>query len=243
MKAIFVGAHGALLERDNERCLLRCGAGAGLRLLVELDFRIVVVDDTMTASAALADTQPVARLAPPRRRPDNGARRRTDSASASLGGGAQPRWSGAPAFTGDGEALVDRLDDLLFREQLALQGYYRCRHGQTQKQAQAHAPRSTACLCHPPQPALLLQAAFEHRINLSASWLVGARLDDIEAGNRAGCRTVLIDNGSETCWQLGRGRVPNGVAPDLYGAALFIGERGESGQPGARHAYSGRWQG
>lgn len=57
--------------------------------------------------------------------------------------------------------------------------------------------------------------------------MIGARLDDVEAGNRAGCRTVLIDNGIETAWRLGRRRVPTRIAPDLYGAALLIEEEGD----------------
>ena len=32
--------------------------------------------------------------------------------------------------------------------------------------------------------------------------MVGDILDDVEAGRRAGCRTVLVDNGGETEWVL-----------------------------------------
>jgi phosphoglycolate phosphatase-like HAD superfamily hydrolase len=30
--------------------------------------------------------------------------------------------------------------------------------------------------------------------------MIGDILNDVEAGNRAGCRTVLIENGNETEW-------------------------------------------
>lgn len=43
-----------------------------------------------------------------------------------------------------------------------------------------------------PKPGMLLQAAEEMDINLLESWMVGDSARDIEAGQRAGCRTVRI---------------------------------------------------
>jgi D-glycero-D-manno-heptose 1,7-bisphosphate phosphatase len=53
------------------------------------------------------------------------------------------------------------------------------------------------CDCRKPRPGLLLRAAADLAIDLRRSWFVGDILDDVEAGNRAGCRTVLVDLGSE----------------------------------------------
>jgi histidinol-phosphate phosphatase family protein len=78
------------------------------------------------------------------------------------------------------------------------------------------------CACRKPAPGMLLRAAREHGIDLSASWFVGDILDDIEAGTRAGCRTVLIDNGNETQWVSGPQRIPTLREPDLLHAALAI---------------------
>jgi histidinol phosphatase-like enzyme len=47
---------------------------------------------------------------------------------------------------------------------------------------------------------MLFNAAAEHDISLENSWMIGDILNDVEAGNRAGCKTVLIDNGNETEW-------------------------------------------
>ena len=55
-----------------------------------------------------------------------------------------------------------------------------------------------ACDCRKPQPGLLLRAAAEQQIDLAHSWFVGDILDDVEAGHRAGCRTVLVDLGTES---------------------------------------------
>jgi histidinol phosphatase-like enzyme len=69
---------------------------------------------------------------------------------------------------------------------------------------------------------MLLRAAREHDIDLSASWMIGDILHDVEAGNRAGCRSLLIDKGNETEWRLGPQRMTARMAPDLYAAALMI---------------------
>jgi phosphoglycolate phosphatase-like HAD superfamily hydrolase len=57
--------------------------------------------------------------------------------------------------------------------------------------------------------------------------MIGDILHDVEAGNRAGCRSVLIDNGNETEWRLGPNRIPTRIAPDLYSAAVLIASHTE----------------
>lgn len=49
-----------------------------------------------------------------------------------------------------------------------------------------------ACPCRKPNPGMLLSAAAEHAIDLPSSFMVGDRWRDVEAGRRAGCRTVWI---------------------------------------------------
>ncbi len=49
------------------------------------------------------------------------------------------------------------------------------------------------CACRKPQPGMLLEAARRHAISLNASVLVGDRAKDIQAGRRAGVRTVFVD--------------------------------------------------
>ena len=51
------------------------------------------------------------------------------------------------------------------------------------------------CHCRKPQPGLLLEAARDTGVDLSASLMVGDRWRDVEAGRRAGCMTILIDYG------------------------------------------------
>jgi phosphoglycolate phosphatase-like HAD superfamily hydrolase len=52
--------------------------------------------------------------------------------------------------------------------------------------------------------------------------MIGDILHDVEAGNRAGCKTILIDNGNETEWERGVARIPQYQAKDLAEAARFI---------------------
>lgn len=49
------------------------------------------------------------------------------------------------------------------------------------------------CSCRKPRDGMLRDAAGRWDIDLSASFMVGDRWRDIEAGRRAGCRTILID--------------------------------------------------
>jgi histidinol phosphatase-like enzyme len=46
------------------------------------------------------------------------------------------------------------------------------------------------CGCRKPRPGLLHAAAVDHQLDLASSWAVGGE-QDVEAGRRAGCRTVL----------------------------------------------------
>jgi D-glycero-D-manno-heptose 1,7-bisphosphate phosphatase len=52
-----------------------------------------------------------------------------------------------------------------------------------------------ACACRKPKPGLLVNAAQDLGIDLSASFMVGDRWRDTDAGAAAGCRTIFIDRG------------------------------------------------
>lgn len=49
------------------------------------------------------------------------------------------------------------------------------------------------CNCRKPKPGMLLQAAQDYNIDLTASWMVGDGTNDVEAGQAAGCRTIQLD--------------------------------------------------
>jgi transaldolase len=49
------------------------------------------------------------------------------------------------------------------------------------------------CSCRKPRPGLLIDAQRLHGLDLSRSFLIGDRWKDVDAGNAAGCKTILID--------------------------------------------------
>jgi D-glycero-D-manno-heptose 1,7-bisphosphate phosphatase len=96
-----------------------------------------------------------------------------------------------------------RLRGLLARHQVQLDGIYLCPHHPS-----GDVPRfSIACSCRKPAPGMLRQAADDLDRDLSSSWMVGDSACDIDAGHRAGTRTVLVGP-----------QPPGGVVPTLYRA-------------------------
>jgi D-glycero-D-manno-heptose 1,7-bisphosphate phosphatase len=51
------------------------------------------------------------------------------------------------------------------------------------------------CDCRKPKPGAILEAAQRHGIDLERSFMIGDRWRDIEAGQRAGCECLFVDNG------------------------------------------------
>ena len=81
-----------------------------------------------------------------------------------------------------------------------------------------HRPED-ACECRKPKPGLLLRAATDLGIDLDASYCIGDRAWDVEAGRAAGMKTVLITNGQH---RENLGVWPDHVASDLTEAARLI---------------------
>jgi D-glycero-D-manno-heptose 1,7-bisphosphate phosphatase len=115
-------------------------------------------------------------------------------------------------------AVETRLRELLRDIGVPLSGFYYCPHLPDGTVAHYAVP----CACRKPGSGMLFQAARAHAIDLERSWMIGDILDDIEAGRGAGCKTVLIDNGNETEWDLTPERRPHKVASDLFEAAALI---------------------
>lgn len=94
------------------------------------------------------------------------------------------------------------------RRHVPIDGLYVCLHDDSDR-----------CGCRKPAPGLLTAAAADLELELGHSFMVGDRWRDVEAGKRAGCRTVHIDRGYRE--QLARGA--DFVAPSLAEAVLWIG--------------------
>ncbi len=127
-------------------------------------------------------------------------------------------------------AVEQRLSELLAEVGVPLAGFYYCPH----HPAGTVPAYALECPCRKPRPGLVLRAARELEIGRGRSWMVGDILDDVEAGRRAGCRTILVDNGHETVWKVGPFRRPDHRAADLTEATRLILESPDRGSPSPR---------
>jgi D-glycero-D-manno-heptose 1,7-bisphosphate phosphatase len=108
--------------------------------------------------------------------------------------------------------VANRLAQLFEAAGARCAGFYYCPH-----HPEGSVPQyARACFCRKPAPGLLIRAAAEHEIDLARSWMVGNARSDVEAGQSAGCATVLISSDDDP-------RASSGlVAHDLCEAAEVI---------------------
>lgn len=116
------------------------------------------------------------------------------------------------------EKVKQKIDLLLNKEGIEIQAYYFCPHHIDGKISEF----TKACECRKPRPGMILQATQDLQISTKDSWMIGDILNDVEAGSRAGCRTIIIDNGNETEWVESPFRTPTYVAANFLSAANFI---------------------
>jgi len=112
-------------------------------------------------------------------------------------------------------AVHQRVEDLLREHGAALDGAYYCPYLDG-PEATVEAYRRDSEL-RKPNAGMLLQASQELDVDLSRSWMIGDAAKDVEAGRRAGCRTIrLADEADEHAHHTAR---------DLPGAADIILKR------------------
>jgi len=92
----------------------------------------------------------------------------------------------------DLEALHQQMSESLARAGAILDEIYYCPH-----------EMEPTCRCRKPAPGMLLDAAREHGIELSASWMIGDSEIDVEAGRRAGCKTARLSTPREGAQETG----------------------------------------
>lgn len=83
-----------------------------------------------------------------------------------------------------GKSTLEQIESLnnMVRKNLNIEHIYTCLHDDQDD-----------CLCRKPKPGLLVQAAYELNIELTASIMIGDRWRDIQAGQAAGCSCYYID--------------------------------------------------
>ncbi len=115
----------------------------------------------------------------------------------------------------DLEKMHQQMYATLARSGAAIDALYFCPH-----------EYEDACNCRKPAPGMLLEAARSHAIDLSSSWMIGDSDHDVEAGKRAGCKTVrvLVTHGTEneSGSRMGKGHRADLVAPSLLDAVRQV---------------------
>lgn len=108
------------------------------------------------------------------------------------------------------EKVINYLGKKFLEKGVKIKACYYCPHSEKE-----------SCECRKPNPGLFFKASKELDINLEDSWMIGDALDDIEAGKRAGCKTVMIDRKNEVDFNNTRVKA-DVLAGDLDEAARII---------------------
>lgn len=112
----------------------------------------------------------------------------------------------------DLSAVQEKIEAELAIDGINLDGFYFCPHAPDER-----------CSCRKPEPGLLFRAASELGINLAHSWMVGDKISDIAAGQRAGCRSILINRNQQSGEKTQTGDNQYAILkPDLLAAAQYI---------------------
>ena len=114
-------------------------------------------------------------------------------------------------------AQHDRLAQTLAEQGGRTDGFFFCPH-----HPQAALPEYRRdCECRKPRPGLLLRARSALGVDLAASVMIGDRITDIEAGERAGCAlTILVETGMHTKSRIVTADPPLGIEPDARAGDL-----------------------
>ena len=81
-----------------------------------------------------------------------------------------------------------------------------------------HGP-DLICGCRKPEPGMVSQAAYDHKVDLARSFFIGDKDSDMQCGRRAGMKTILVHTGYG---QYADQKAPDFVAQDLAAAAVVV---------------------
>ena len=118
------------------------------------------------------------------------------------------------------EEMKDKLKSELKKQGAEVDDEYYCLHhpnGTNKKYTKI-------CKCRKPKPGMILEAAKKHNIDLSESWMIGDGIIDIQAGQKAGCKTILIGQMKcDLCRLMEDEKIKaTQIEPNLYKASLNI---------------------
>ena len=108
-----------------------------------------------------------------------------------------------------------RLMSLCKREGVQLSAIYNCPH---------HPDFGGPCDCRKPEPGMILKGLKAFKLSPSQCFIVGDHATDLEAGRRAGLRTVhvLTGHGRQHRDEIKSSGLADGLAKNIVGAAEWI---------------------
>ena len=90
------------------------------------------------------------------------------------------------------QEINNKMETLLGKEGAYLDAIYYCPHHTDSGFVGERIAYKCLCGCRKPKPGMLLQAAKDFNIDLSQSYMIGDSWRDIEAGQNAGCKSILV---------------------------------------------------
>jgi D-glycero-D-manno-heptose 1,7-bisphosphate phosphatase len=90
--------------------------------------------------------------------------------------------------------IHNKMETLLGKEGAYVDAIYYCPHHPHKGYVGEISEYKIECECRKPKPGMLLKAAKDFNIDLSQSWMVGDGENDIIAGFKAGCKSVLVND-------------------------------------------------
>ncbi len=117
--------------------------------------------------------------------------------------------------------IHSRMETLLGRENAYLDRIYFCPHHPESGFRGEIKKYKVKCNCRKPAPGMILQAQKEYNIDLSQSWMIGDDIRDIQLGQTAGVKTILVKTGANKSAS-GLTSTPDYVFDDLCQAVDFI---------------------
>lgn len=106
------------------------------------------------------------------------------------------------------ERVKTKLEKLLLNVDVILNGFYYCPH----HNEGVIIDYAIDCNCRKPKAGMIQRAIKKLNIDPHCSWMIGDILNDVEAGKRAFCKSILFDCGNETEWNNSGLRKPDFIA-------------------------------
>ncbi|HEU5291189.1 MAG TPA: HAD-IIIA family hydrolase [Cyclobacteriaceae bacterium] len=117
------------------------------------------------------------------------------------------------------QIIHNKLETELGAHHAMLDAIYYCPHHPDKGYPDENPAYKIDCHCRKPKPGMLLDAARDFNIDLSASYFIGDHERDIEAGQQAGVKTIGVKTGHGL---KGSNRTPDQTFENLLDAIDFI---------------------